>query len=633
MPGTTDDTTQLRPLASSDRPSLSDTQDSLWRKFGGAASVEEFCASWLALQCRMIRGIAAGVVLLGTPEEKRPFAPVAYWPGNEGNLNYLYEVAERAVTERRGLVVKRQTEVDGLPQTRLDIAYPLQVKGSIYGVVALDADLRLEDAVRDVMRQLQWGAGWMEVLFHRRQSVKTPAAVPSDRLKTTVSSLATLLSQERFHGAAVALVTGLATRFGCDRVSIGFLRRGRIKVEAVSHSAQFGKDTNLLRAIAVAMEEALDQQASIVFPAAPGGKSLVSRGHSELGQQSGNKTICSIPLRGKSEIVGVITFEHPVEHAFEKETIETCESMGALIGPILEIQRRDDRWLIRKILDSARNGLGALIGPRHVGLKLATVAILAVIVFFYYAKGDYRVTAKTVIEPATRQAVVAAFNGYVSTAPLRAGDVVEKGRVLAKLDDRELRLERSKWQSQQDQNQRQYYEALGNRNAPQVQILAAQIAQARAQVALLDEQLARTEITAPIDGIIVTGDLSQSLNAPLERGQVLFELAPLDSYRVVLQVDERQIADVAVGQRGRLVLSGFASDPLDISVARLTPVSIASEGRNFFRVEATLDNVPDRLRPGMEGVGKIGVDRRRLIWIWTHEVIDWLRLKIWNWLP
>src|SRR4051812_36894840 len=105
MPGTTDDTTQSPSTATPDRLSLSDSQDSLWRKFGGAASVEEFCSSWLALQCRMIRGIAAGVVLLGTPEEKRPFAPIAFWPNNQENLKYLSEAAERAVTERRGLVI------------------------------------------------------------------------------------------------------------------------------------------------------------------------------------------------------------------------------------------------------------------------------------------------------------------------------------------------------------------------------------------------------------------------------------------------------------------------------------------------------------------------------------------------
>jgi hypothetical protein len=35
----------------------------------------------------------------------------------------------------------------------------------------------------------------------------------------------------------------------------------------------------------------------------------------------------------------------------------------------------------------------------------------------------------------------------------------------------------------------------------------------------------------------------------------------------------------------------------------------------------------------MEGVGKIEVDNRLLAWIWTHQAIDWLRLKAWNWLP
>ena len=45
-----------------------------------------------------------------------------------------------------------------------------------------------------------------------------------------------------------------------------------------------------------------------------------------------------------------------------------------------------------------------------------------------------------------------------------------------------------------------------------------------------------------------------------ERGQVLFEIAPLDSYRLVVQVDERDIAGVAVGQHGRLTLSGLPGE-------------------------------------------------------------------------
>jgi hypothetical protein len=59
---------------------------------------------------------------------------------------------------------------------------------------------------------------------------------------------------------------------------------------------------------------------------------------------------------------------------------------------------------------------------------------------------------------------------------------------------------------------------------------------------------------ADFDGVVVLGDLSQSLGSPVEKGQVLFEVAPLNSYRE-LRVDERDIAEVAVGQRGPLLLT------------------------------------------------------------------------------
>jgi hypothetical protein len=72
------------------------------------------------------------------------------------------------------------------------------------------------------------------------------------------------------------------------------------------------------------------------------------------------------------------------------------------------------------------------------------------------------------------------------------------------------------------------------------------------------------------------------------------------------------------------------SDAVDTGVICVT----AKEGRNYFRVEARLTTPPsDRLRPAMEGVGKIAVDQRSLVWIWTHEVLDEARLKLWAWLP
>jgi hypothetical protein len=62
-------------------------------------------------------------------------------------------------------------------------------------------------------------------------------------------------------------------------------------------------------------------------------------------------------------------------------------------------------------------------------------------------------------------------------------------------------------------------------------------------------------------------------------------------------------------------------------------VSIPEEGRNYFQVEAKMEHTSDLLRPGMEGVAKIDIDRRKMIWIWTHKLVDWVRLSLWAYQP
>ena len=48
-------------------------------------------------------------------------------------------------------------------------------------------------------------------------------------------------------------------------------------------------------------------------------------------------------------------------------------------------------------------------------------------------------------------------------------------------------------------------------------------------------------------------------------------------------------------------------------------------------VEARIDNAPWRLRPGMEGVAKVDIGERRLIWIWTRSLREWIRIFFWTW--
>jgi multidrug resistance efflux pump len=610
-------------------PTLAD-----WRAFAEANTPEAYTQSWLTLQCLMIPGCLDGVVILQKPGTQE-FVPAAFWP-QDGRRDraHLAEVTEKALREGRGQVAPREvpsTLDPGRTMTHYQIVCPVRIDGVLKGVVTIEVDPRSEGQVETATRQLQWGAGWLEVMLRRGQL--DPTETSRKRLAFVVDLLSGFLEQHSFEAAAAACVTELAAFLGCDRVSLGVVERRRVHIVALSHATQFDRHSNLARAIEGAMDEAVDQREPVLFPDTREKHSVITQAHAALSQGFGSGAIYTLPLHSHGRTVGALCLERAGSHGFEPPARELAEGVAALIGPLADMQRGNERALPAHLATKATGFWETLVGPRHAGLKVALLLALVAIAVLCVVDGEYRVTATTSVEGSVQRVVAAPFQGFISEVKVRPGDTVKQGDLLAKLDDRDLRLERMKTLAQREQSMKQSREAMANRDRTQSKILGSQIEQHEAQLQLLDEQLTRTTIVAPFDGVVVSGDLSQSLGAPVERGQVLMEIAPLESYRVVLQVDERDIADVAVGQRGKLNLSSLPGEVIDFKVQKITPVNTAKDGRNFFRVEAAPESKMPGLRPGMEGVGKIDIDRRRLIAIYTRDLINWVRLWIWSWWP
>ena len=606
--------------------------DVAWRQFGAATNPEEFCQTWLALQCHAITKVNDAVVVLQKPGTEN-FAPLAFWPEGRRDRSHLAGITERALREGRGLVQPRDGSGPSQLPDRPDyqLAYLVRLDGQVRGVVGMDVTWREESQLQSAMRQLQWGAGWLEVLLRRYAD---PLEAARLRVKLIMQLVSTFLERPAFEDSISALVTEIASQLGCDRVALGIMRGREVRVEAVSHTVQFDRHANLMAASAAAMMEALDQREPIVFPPDRDGRLVVTFAHAELAQLSGASGIVTLPLVHSGRQVGALTLERAPGFRFDALAVELLEGLAAMLGPLVDLRLAQQRSLPTHVADSAREVRDRLLGPRHGGFKFAVLALGLFLVIVVFGTGSYRVAADARIEGEVQRALTAPFQGYVREALHRAGDTVRRGEPLARLDDRDLKLERVRLQAQREQYVKQYREAMAKRDRAQVSIVSTQVQQVEAQLSLVEEQLSRAELVAPFDGVVVSGDLSQSLGAPLERGQVLFEVATLDTYRVALQVDERHIADVRVGQRGELVLSSLPGSRQPFTVSKITPVATAREGRNFFRVEAELaTGAGARLRPGMEGVAKVEVDERRLISIWTRELITWIRIKIWAWTP
>jgi multidrug resistance efflux pump len=604
----------------------------VWRQLQEAATFEAFAQAWLSLQCTLVNGTRRALVVAGTAEQG-PYAPVAYWPENKRGSVGLISAADLAIEERRG-VLRDPSYGSPDPERPLSpchIAYPFLIDGRLHGAVAVELAGRSENEMRTAMRSLQWGIAWIEAWLRRTQDGQFSPA--SRRLSEILELVTASVETARFSAAATAVVTQIATSLRCERVSLGFVKGKHIKVHALSHSAQFARRSNLIESIGSTMDEAMDQRSTLVFPAAQDALPRTLYNHARLSNANGGCALCTVPLVQGGNVIGALTFERPGEVGFDIETVEFCEAAAVIVGPILAMRRRDDQWITRKVLDSCRAAGKAVLGPGHLSLKLSLFVLAATIVFLSLASGSHRVAADSRVEGLVQRVVAAPINGYVTTARFRAGDVVRKNETLAQLDDRDLLLERAKWASQRQQHLQEYHDALAKSNRADIAVLQTQIGQADAELALVEEKLARTRLAAPFDGIVVSGDLTQSLGSPVTQGDVLFKVAPLDAYRVILEVDERDMAGVRIGAPGKLVLTGESASVLAFHVDKITLVSEAREGRNFFRVEAKLAQTPRYLRPGMKGVGKIEIGERKLIWIWTHSLVDWLKLALWSYWP
>lgn len=613
-----------------ERGQVSFLDQALWRQLHDADSAEVFARAWLLLQCRIIEGVNGGAVILGEPE-RGPFEPVAAFPHTSSPAPSLLSAAQRALAERRGIAHAPRAEAGRPGAQPCVLAHPILVGGQLFGAVALELSADAVARLHGVMRQLQWGASGLEFMLYRRRS--EGARQVHTRVDLTLGLVASAVGEERFAPACNAVVTELATRLGCDRVSVGFLRRGRAVVAALSNTAQFGKRMNLIRVIGNAMDEAIDQRAIVLWPPDPDGEPVLSLAHEVLDRSFLSDNILTVPIHAGARMLGALTLERSGARGFTTDEIDLIECVAGAVGPVLEDKRRNDRLILAKIGESATTQVGRVLGPRYYGRKLALLLAAVVVAFFAVAKDTYRVTAPAILEGSVQRSIVAALDGYLEAEHARAGDIVQAGQLLAELDDRDLELERVRLGAELGELRWEYGRALAEGERALVNISRVRMAQVEAMLELADEHIARTRIRAPFAGVIVAGDLSQSVGAAVQRGQDLFKIAPLEDYRIILRVDESQITDIAVGQNGTLVVASLPDEPLPVTVERITPVAEALEGRTHFRVEARLDTMTERLRPGMEGVAKIAVDERRLIWIWTRGLIDWIRLTLWRWWP
>jgi biotin carboxyl carrier protein len=446
-------------------------------------------------------------------------------------------------------------------------------------------------------------------------------------LKAAVEVLSAVHRHQRFLGAAMACCNQMASQWSCERVSLGVLRGRMIHLKATNHAEHFSRKSKVIQDIESAMEECLDQDVEISFPVAPEA-AWVYRAAAELSSKHGSKAILSLPLRIDGTSKAVVLLERPMP--FDDQALGSARLTCDLCGPALLNLLEQDRWFGAKLASRLRRILAVLVGSRYTWTKLVVVGVMGLILFTVFGKGQYRVEAPFVLEATVQQSICAPFDGYIKDVNVDVGNEVLAGQsVLAVLDTADMRLQLASAKAEHAGYLKQVDAFMRDGDIAKAQIAQADADKVQAQMDLIEYTLGRARLISPIGGTVVKGELKRQIGAPVKTGEVLFEVTPLESLRAEVLVPEDQILDLALGQEGTLATASYPGQKIRCVVERINPMAEVVNGKNVFKVRTRLEEGRPWMRPGMEGVAKVKVDRRPYLWIWTRKLINWIRMTLW----
>jgi multidrug efflux pump subunit AcrA (membrane-fusion protein) len=268
-----------------------------------------------------------------------------------------------------------------------------------------------------------------------------------------------------------------------------------------------------------------------------------------------------------------------------------------------------------------------------IGLPVALLALWLFVPWTLHVDGD------CTVEPQQEVTVAAETSGKIERVLVDEGQYVDKGELLAKLEDEDLRTQMavtiqdvSKWQSEANR-----YQAAGDdaqRRVSEINLLSSQ-----ARLDRLRFLQSRTELRAPIDGVILTKNLANRVGEAMETGKSFCEIAGRDLYEVQIDLRDQDLGVLldALHRSGELpvdfILHAQTALRLHTMIRGTKSISETTHvkpGGSFFQVRADfpVDNaLAASLKPGYTGKAKIDLGRHRLAEVMMRKFLDYWRVE------
>ncbi len=260
------------------------------------------------------------------------------------------------------------------------------------------------------------------------------------------------------------------------------------------------------------------------------------------------------------------------------------------------------------------------------------------------------VTGAGKVEAATTVKISSNLSGDLTELPVKVGDTVVKGQVLAKLDKRRVeasvrqasaswsaaRSEMATVQVDIDRLTRELERVHGlvvkglasaaeeersNSDLASAKSRLASQADRAAQAAAVMEEaannLAKTTLFSPIDGTVieVTREVGERVRGSDFNEDVVMTLAALHAMEVKIEVGEHEVVHLLIGQKSDIKIDAFEGQTFEGTVVEIAQKALirnpgTEQETTSFPVTVALVAKPDRVLPGMSAEVKVTAEQR-----------------------
>lgn len=226
------------------------------------------------------------------------------------------------------------------------------------------------------------------------------------------------------------------------------------------------------------------------------------------------------------------------------------------------------------------------------------------------------------VTPAYNSDVKAEVGGKIREIHVQVGDFVKKGGLLVTIDDTDLLTEKRSAETDIEGAELSVNKNRGNYERAEslfkqkliskevfdnlkadMEISENTLDKAKARLQIVMDKLAKTKITAPVDGTVLEIPVTEGsvvvAAASVNSGTVLMTFADLSQLLIESHVNQVDAPRLVRGQEVEVNMSDTTDTPVKARIEFIAPLAVVKNNIKGFKVEALIEDAEGRLKPGM----------------------------------